>query len=68
MLKQRHDRSTDRSKAPQTFSPPGRRKLSEFKGIVEYPFVGEDAQAWVSRSRQLSDEQRDRSLRNAHES
>lgn len=38
----------------------GRHKLSEFKGIVEYPFVGEDAQVWVNQSRQVSDEQRDR--------
>jgi hypothetical protein len=52
----------------QSVSHSKKRKLSEFKGIVKYPFVGEDAQTWVSHNRQLSDAQRDRQLRDSHES
>jgi hypothetical protein len=36
-----------------------RRKLSAFKGKAPYPLVGEDAQAWVSRTRQEDTEERD---------
>jgi hypothetical protein len=39
-----------------------RRKLSEFKGRAPYPLVGEDAQAWVSRTRQEATEERDQLL------
>ena len=39
-----------------------RRKLSEFKGRAPYPVVGEDAQAWVSRTRQEATEQREQLL------
>lgn len=52
----------------QSPSSSGKRKLSEFKGIVEHPFVGEDAQAWISRSRQLSDAQRKLGSREVHDS
>ena len=31
------------------------RKVNEFRGIVPYPFFGEDAQAWISRTRQEGD-------------
>ena len=32
-----------------------RRKWKEINGAGQYPMVGEDAQAWVSRSRQESE-------------
>lgn len=32
-----------------------RRKWREINGAAQYPMVGEDAQAWVSRSRQESE-------------
>jgi hypothetical protein len=38
---------------------PRRRSWREVRGSVSYPLCGEDAQAWVSRSRQESDEQRE---------
>jgi len=46
-------------------SPPAshKRQLSEFRGIVPYPFCGEDAQAWVSRTRQEGNEHRDQLLK-----
>jgi len=37
-----------------------RRKWSEICGSVPYPLFGEDAQDWVSRTRQESDEQREK--------
>jgi hypothetical protein len=42
--------------------PPGARRRSwrEIRGSVPYPLCGEDAQAWVTRSRQESEEQRER--------
>jgi hypothetical protein len=40
-----------------------RRKWSEICGIVPYPLVGEDAQAWISRTRRESDEHREHSLK-----
>lgn len=39
-----------------------KRKLSEFRGRVQHPFLGEDAQAWVTRTRQEGDEHRERLL------
>jgi hypothetical protein len=39
-----------------------RRKLSAFKGRAPYPLVGEDAQAWVSHTRQEATEERDELL------
>jgi hypothetical protein len=35
-----------------------RRKWREIRGSAPYPLMGEDAQAWVSRTRRESDEQR----------
>jgi hypothetical protein len=35
-----------------------RRSLMEFRGIASYPLFGEDAQAWVTRTRRESDETR----------
>jgi hypothetical protein len=37
-----------------------RRKWAEVRGLVAHPLTGEDAQAWVSRTRQESDEARGR--------
>jgi hypothetical protein len=42
---------------------PHRRLWREIRGSVPYPLCGEDAQAWVSRSRRESDEQRERHWR-----
>ena len=42
---------------------PRRRSWREIRGTVPYPLCGEDAQAWVSRSRRDSDEQRERQWR-----
>lgn len=39
-----------------------RRKLGSFKGRAPYPLVGEDAQVWVSRTRQQDTEERDQLL------
>lgn len=36
-----------------------RRKWHEIRGIVPSPMMGEDAQAWVSRTRQEGDQQRE---------
>jgi hypothetical protein len=38
--------------------PPRRRSWREIRGSVPYPLCGEDAQAWVTRTRRESDEQR----------
>lgn len=38
---------------------PRRRSWSEIRGSVPYPLCGEDAQAWVCRTRQESDDQRE---------
>jgi len=35
-----------------------RRKWCELRGLATYPMLGEDAQAWVSRTRRESDERR----------
>ena len=40
--------------------PQKRRKWSEICGSVPYPLFGEDAQDWVSRTRQESDEKREK--------
>jgi hypothetical protein len=45
-------------------SPPSpKRKLSEFRGIVQHPMLGEDAQEWVSRTRREGTEHRESLLR-----
>jgi hypothetical protein len=46
-------------RSPQTSL---KRKLSEFRGMVRYPFWGEDAQTWVTRTRQEGGEHRERLL------
>jgi hypothetical protein len=45
-------------------APKRRRKWSEVEGVAPYPLVDEDAQAWVSRTRRESDEQREQQLNN----
>ena len=37
-----------------------RRRWREICGVAPYPLVGEDAQAWVSRTRRESDDHRER--------
>lgn len=39
-----------------------RRSVMEFCGIVPYPLCGEDAQAWVTRTRREADEHREKLL------
>ena len=39
------------------------RAWSEIAGTVPYPMVGEDAQAWVTRTRREGDEHRERMLK-----
>lgn len=43
--------------------PPQKRKISDFRGIANYPMLGEDAQAWVSRTRSEGDAARLSGLR-----
>lgn len=38
------------------------RSWSEIAGAAEYPLTGEDAQAWVTRTRREGDEHRERAL------
>ncbi|MBD2545201.1 hypothetical protein H6G72_15445 [Planktothricoides sp. FACHB-1370] len=51
----------------QMKSPPAepkrKHKISEFRGMVQYPFFGEDAQEWVTRTRREGDEHREKLLR-----
>lgn len=42
---------------------PPKSKWSDLKGMAPYPLLGEDAQEWVSRTRQQGDEHRERLLR-----
>lgn len=35
-------------------------RWSDLKGLASYPMLGEDAQAWVSRTRQEADQHRER--------
>jgi predicted nucleic acid-binding protein len=46
----------------QSITPLPRHKLSEFRGIVQSPMLGEDAQEWVSRTRREGTEHRERIL------
>lgn len=39
------------------------RSWSEIAGVATYPLTGEDAQAWVTRTRREGDEYRERALR-----
>ncbi|MCT7986379.1 hypothetical protein NG796_24210 [Laspinema sp. A4] len=43
------------------------KKWLDLAGTAPYPLVGEDAQEWVTRTRQESQEHRDRLLRIDHE-
>ena len=43
----------DKAESPYRVTKP-RRKWSEICGAAPYPFVGEDAQQWVSRARSES--------------
>jgi hypothetical protein len=43
--------------------PPMRRHWREICGAAPYPLVGEDAQAWVSRTRREADEHREKQWR-----
>lgn len=52
-----------RELASESPAPPRRRSWREIRGSVPYPLCGEDAQAWVSRTRRESDEERERHLR-----
>jgi len=48
-------------KAQQAYRPAvSRRRWREICGAAPYPLMGEDAQAWVSRTRQEDDEARER--------
>ena len=40
-----------------------KRSLMEFRGMVPHPYLGEDAQAWVSRSRREDDDHRQKQWR-----
>lgn len=44
-------------------APPRYRKWREIRGMLPYPALGEDAQAWVTRTRREGDEHRERLLR-----
>lgn len=43
--------------------PQPKPKWSDLKGMAPYPLFGEDAQEWVSRTRQEGDDHRERLLR-----
>ena len=43
--------------------PENRPSWGAAAGMFEYPLVGEDAQAWVTRTRREGDEHRERTLR-----
>ncbi len=48
----------------QTLAPPlEKRSVMEFCGIVPYPYLGEDAQAWITRTRNEDDAQREQAWR-----
>jgi negative regulator of sigma E activity len=40
-----------------------RHKWTDIRGLATYPMLGEDAQAWVSRTRRESDERRQKQWR-----
>lgn len=44
-------------------APSLRRHWREIRGSVPYPLCGEDAQAWITRSRRESEEQREQHRR-----
>lgn len=52
----------DKARAAYPAAKP-RRKWAEISGAAPYPLMGEDAQAWVSRTRREGDEQREQRRR-----
>lgn len=51
-------------RASEEYAAPGPRlHWQDICGLMPYPLVGEDAQAWVTRTRRESDEHRERQLR-----
>ena len=48
-------------------TPKPRRKWRDIQGKATYPLVGEDAQEWVSRTRQEATENREQIIRNNYE-
>ncbi|NET41744.1 hypothetical protein [Okeania sp. SIO2B3] len=48
-------------------TPKTRRKWRDIQGKATYPLVGEDAQEWVSRTRQEATENREKIIRNNYE-
>ncbi|MGD1806306.1 hypothetical protein ACP6PL_12820 [Dapis sp. BLCC M126] len=48
-------------------TPKPRRKWREIQGKATYPLVGEDAQEWVSRTRQEATKNREQIIRNNYE-
>ena len=48
---------------PEASESPPRRSWREIRGSVPYPMCGEDAQAWISRTRREADETRERQRR-----
>ncbi|MGB3513331.1 MAG: hypothetical protein WBA93_29770 [Microcoleaceae cyanobacterium] len=49
-------------------TPKPGRKWREIQGKATYPLAGEDAQEWVSRTRQEATENREQIIRNNYES
>jgi hypothetical protein len=54
-----HDLTAEATLSPSTERP----KWSDYRGMVQHPMCGEDAQAWVSRTRRESDESREKQLK-----
>ena len=50
-------------KASANYPSTTHRKWREFRGMARPSLVGEDAQAWVSRTRREADEKRERARR-----
>lgn len=44
-------------------NPPAHPRWSDLEGAVSYPWVADDAQSWITSSRQEGDAHRDASLR-----
>ena len=55
-------RLADKAQHAYRQSPP-RRKWRDICGAASYPLAGEDAQAWVSRTRSENDAEREQSWR-----
>lgn len=56
---------SDRLKQHEQQKP--KRKWLDLAGIVPYPFLGEDAQTWISRSRCQDQQKRDQLLESSDE-